>query len=79
MHFSKLHADSSDFSLVNKDESSQYNMLDGHFDFNLQLNAKQPVSVSRQGVNVQVKGFSIPIRLWNDAELIQVETALQEL
>ncbi|SPY07336.1 AsmA family protein [Oligella urethralis] len=79
MHFTKLHVDSSDFSLVNKDESSQYNMLDGHFDFNLQLNAKQPVSVSRQGVNVQVKGFSIPIRLWNDAELIQVETALQEL
>ncbi|WP_432786297.1 hypothetical protein AAEX37_00412 [Oligella sp. MSHR50489EDL] len=79
MYFAKLSVDSDNFSLVNKDELSKYNMADGQFDLNLQLHAKRPVSVTRQGVRVQVKGFSIPIHLWNEGEEMRVETAVQGL
>lgn len=77
--FNRLALEDRDFSLINKDNSSRYNILDGNFDLNLQFTSKQPVSVQRQGVRVQVKGFSIPVQLWNEQDSIQIKTEIQGL
>lgn len=79
MNFESLAFEAKDFSLINKDDASNYNMLDGNFDLYLQFSSKRPVSVHRQGVRVQVKGFSIPIQLWNEHDSIQVEIEAQGL
>ncbi|MDO5667122.1 MAG: AsmA family protein [Alcaligenaceae bacterium] len=79
VNFDSLAFEERDFSLHNKDRNSRYNMLNGNFDLILQLTSKRPVSVQRQGVRVQVKGFSIPIQLWNEQDSIQIKTEIQGL
>ena len=52
-------------------------MLNGDFDLNLQLSSKRPVSMQKDGVRVEVNGFSIPLQLWNEDDSIQIKTEIQ--
>lgn len=79
VNFESLALEGKAFSLVNKDQDSSYNMLNGDFDLNVQFTAKRPVSVQRQGVRVQVKSLSIPLQLWNDRDSIQIKTEIKGL
>lgn len=79
VNFESLALEGEAFSLLNKDQNSSYNMLNGDFDLSLQFTAKRPVSVQRQGVRVQVKSLSIPLQLWNERDSIQIKTEIQGL
>lgn len=79
INFQHLELEDKDFSLINKTPVSRYNMLNGDFDLNLQLSSKRPVSMQKDGVRVEVKGFSIPLQLWNEDDSIQIKTEIQGL
>ena len=77
--FESIALNGQDFSFVNKKPSSSYNTINGDFNLNLQLSVKRPVTIQKQGVRVEVKGFSIPLKLWNDQDLIQIKAEIQGL
>lgn len=79
INFDSLSLVGEDYSFVNKEPSSSYNTNNGNFDLNLQMSVKRPVDVLRHGVRVVVKGFSLPLQIWNDNDSIRIQTEIQGL
>ncbi|CAM5200885.1 AsmA family protein [Oligella ureolytica] len=77
INFDSLNLEGESFSFVNKQPRSSYNTLNGDFDLNLQLSVRHPVNILKQGVRVVVKGFSLPLQIWNDNDSIQIKTEIQ--
>lgn len=79
INFDSLSLEGEDYSFVNKEPKSNYNTINGDFDLNLQMSVERPVDVLRHGVRVVVKGFSLPLQIWNDNDSIQIKTEIQGL
>ncbi len=79
INFDRLSLEGEDYSFVNKEPNSSYNTNNGNFDLNLQMSLERPVDVLRHGVRVMVKGFSLPLQIWNDNDSIRIQTEIQGL
>lgn len=79
INFDSLNLEGENFAFVNKAPQSSYNTFDGDFDLNLQLSVRHPVNILKQGVRVVVKGFSLPLQIWNENDSIQIKTEIQGL
>lgn len=77
INFDSLNLEGENFSFVNKAPQSSYNTFDGDFDLNLQLSVRHPVNILKQGVRVVVKGFSLPLQIWNENDSIQIKAEIQ--